>query len=191
MKQKNGKRRTIHAKRLFMILIITGTNRPKAISKQISLYYQTLLQEHGQESRILDLEDLPDDFTTTALYHNSGKNLAFNALRQQVEDSEKLVFIIPEYNGSYPGVLKAFMDGMRYPDGLQFKKAALVGVSVGVQGGSVAVSHFADVLSYLQVNQVGLQVKLSSIRQHLHEGKITLDIYNQLLHSQISQLIQL
>jgi chromate reductase len=172
-----------------MIVIIVGTNRPRSISKQIALYYQQLLNQYDQPSMVLDLEELPEDFTKTALYHNSGKNEAFNRFRQMIDLHEKFVFIIPEYNGSYPGVLKAFIDGLRYPDGMQYKKAALVGVASGVQGGAMALSHFSDVLSYLQVNQVGLQVKLGNIRQHLREGEITFDIYKHLIHNQIKQLL--
>ena len=174
-----------------MIVIIIGTNRPKALSKQVALYYQTLLEKHHQPSIILDLESLPDDFTTTALYHNAGKNERFNEMKKIIEENEKFVFIIPEYNGSYPGVLKAFIDGMKYPDGMQYKKAALVGVSSGIQGGAVALSHFSDVLSYLQVTVVGLQVRLSQIRQFLHEGNITSEVYNTLLENQVNQLISL
>ncbi|MBC8112069.1 MAG: NAD(P)H-dependent oxidoreductase [Verrucomicrobia bacterium] len=172
-----------------MIVIVVGTNRPNAVSKQIAAYYQYLLSQHGQKSMLLDLENLPDDFTKTALYLNSGKNEAFNQLKKVMEDHHKFVFVIPEYNGSFPGVLKAFIDGLKYPDSMLNKKAALVGVSTGVQGASLALSHFSDVLSYLNVNQIGLQVKLGSIKQHLQEGKITFDIYNQLLEKQIQQLL--
>jgi NAD(P)H-dependent FMN reductase len=174
-----------------MIVIIVGTNRPHALSKQVAVYYQSLLAKYNESSVILDLENLPDDFTKTALYHNSGKNENFNTFKKLVEDNEKFVFIIPEYNGSYPGVLKAFIDGLKYPDGMQYKKAALVGVATGIQGGAMALSHFSDVLSYLQVNTVGLQVKLSHIRQFLQEGKITHEVYNTMLENQIKQLIAL
>ncbi len=173
-----------------MIVIIIGTNRPNAISKQIAEYYKSILEINNEKSIILDLEKLPDDFIKTALYHNSGKNELFNTFRKIIEDNDKFIFIIPEYNGSYPGVLKAFVDGLKYPDAMQYKKAALVGLSSGVQGGAMALSHFSDVLSFMHVNQIGLQVKLGNIKEHLIEGKITFDIYNQLIQNQIKQLIK-
>ena len=61
----------------------------------------------------------------------------------------KLVIIVPEYNASFPGVLKAFIDGLTYPGGIQGKKAALVGLSGGGQGGLLAMTHLTDVLMYL------------------------------------------
>ena len=173
-----------------MIVIVIGTNRPNAISKIIAENYRAIIHEkYNEESIIIDLEKLPEDFIITALYHNAGKNALFNIFREIIETHEKFIFIIPEYNGSFPGVLKAFVDGLKYPDALQYKKAALVGLSSGVQGGAMALSHFSDVLSFMNVNQIGLQVKLGNIKQYLLDGKITFDIYNQLIDKQINQLI--
>jgi NAD(P)H-dependent FMN reductase len=172
-----------------MIVIICGTNRPNSTTRKICTIYQDLLTQHGVESRILDLYDLPADFTKTALYHNSGKNADFNEFRQLVESSQKFVFVVPEYNYSFPGVLKAFIDGLKYPDSLTNKKAALVGLSSGMQGGSVALSHLTDILMYMGVNLVGLQLKLSRIEANMEGNKIISPIYNQLLTTQVERLI--
>jgi NAD(P)H-dependent FMN reductase len=172
-----------------MITIICGTNRANSISKVVSLYYQQLLTKYNKESVILDLHGLPADFTHTALYNNSGKNQAFNEFRKVIEEGSKFVFVVPEYNGSFPGVLKAFIDGLKYPSTLANKKGALVGLSSGVQGGDAALSHLSDVLSYLGMNLVGLRVKLSQIEANLVNQKITNPIYNQLLDIQIQRLI--
>lgn len=172
-----------------MIVIICGTNRPNSTTRKICLYYQQLLNNHHAESIILDLCDLPADFTKSALYHNSGKDPAFNEFRKIIEENEKFVFVVPEYNYSYPGVLKAFIDGLKYPDSLTNKKAALVGLSSGVQGGAIALSHLTDVLSYMGVNLIGLQVKLSKIEAYMDGNKITFPIYNQLLETQAKRLI--
>jgi NAD(P)H-dependent FMN reductase len=172
-----------------MIVIICGTNRPNSTTRKICLYYQQLLNSLHAESVILDLYDLPADFTKSALYHNAGKDPAFNEFRKLVEDNDKFVFVVPEYNYSYPGVLKAFIDGLKYPDSLSNKKAALVGLSSGVQGGSVALSHLADVLSYMGVNLIGLQVKLSRIEANMDGNKITFPVYTQMMETQAKRLI--
>lgn len=172
-----------------MIVIICGTNRPNSTTRKICLYYQQLLNSLHTESIILDLYDLPADFTKSALYHNSGKDAAFNEFRKIIEENDKFVFVVPEYNYSYPGVLKAFIDGLKYPDSFSNKKAALVGLSSGVQGGSVALSHLADVLGYMGVDLVGLQVKLSRIEANMEGNKITFPIYNQMLETQAKRLI--
>lgn len=171
------------------IAIIIGTNRPNSLSSRIALYYQTILKQNGAESVLLDLHTLPHDFTVSAMYHNSGKNDQFNELRHIVDQSEKFVFIVPEYNGSYPGVLKAFIDGLPYPNSFTNKKAALVGLSSNMHGATMALSHLNDVFSYLGMNTLALRVKLAQIRNHFSESGIDNELYNELLENQAKQLI--
>jgi chromate reductase, NAD(P)H dehydrogenase (quinone) len=173
-----------------MINIVVGTNRKLALSEKIAHIYQQVLHEKQAECRVISLRDLPDDFTASALYENNGANPRFNRLRDTFKDSDKFVFIIPEYNGSYPGILKAFIDGMDYPSGLQEKKCALVGVSAGVQGASIALSHFTDVLHYLGIHVLGLKVKMGEINRYLKENQLTHEIYIKMLHEQADQLIR-
>ena len=172
-----------------MVTIVVGTNRRKSISKKIAEYYQSILVSKNVDCQIVDLVDLPIDFTRTALYENNGKNEIFNGIRDRVQASEKLVFIVPEYNGSFPGILKSFIDGLKFPEGLRDKKAALVGVSSGIQGGVLAMSHLTDIFNYLGMNILALKPKLAEIEQHFSDGKITNNLYNQLLNDQIEKLI--
>ena len=124
--------------------IISGTNRSNAKSRLLSTYYQKVLADQGVKSNLIDLYDLPEDFLFSGLYDQAGKNPKMFPFRDQVKASEKLIFIVAEYNGSFPGVLKAFIDGMEYPHAFKNKKAALVGLSSGVQGAGLALSHLTD-----------------------------------------------
>lgn len=172
------------------IVIIVGTNRPNSMSRRIAEYYQKLLNQYDTPSTILDLVDLPHDFTFTALYANSGKNDAFNQLRTHIDGAEKFIFIAPEYNGSYPGVLKAFIDGLPYPNSFTNKKAALVGLSSNNQGAATALSHLNDIFSYLGMNTLALRVKLAQIQAHFHDSEITNPLYKELLEIQAEQIIR-
>lgn len=168
-----------------MITIVVGTNRKNSVSRKIAEYYQTLL---GVESQIVDLADVPDGFISDALYENNGQNQVFNAMRDKVQSADKLVFVVPEYNGSFPGVLKAFIDGLKYPEGVKNKKAAMIGVSSGVQGGVFAMSHLTDIFNYLGMHVLALKPKLAGIEKHFDGEKITNDFYNQLLTNQVEML---
>jgi chromate reductase len=172
-----------------MITIIASTNRPNALSSVIATYYQEVLLEKGTPSQILDLSHLPQDFIYSALYENAGKNEAFNALTKTMARSEKFVFIVPEYNGSFPGVLKAFIDGMDYPNPLKEKKAALVGISSGVQGGSLALSHLTDILNYLGMHVLAQKPRLAKIEENMTENTIKNKLYIQLLQEQINAFL--
>lgn len=170
------------------IVIIVGTNRPNSMSRKIADYYQKILNQLDTPSLILDLVHLPHDFTVSALYENTGKNEQFNGLRGLLEKTDKFVFVVPEYNGSYPGVLKAFIDGLPYPNSFANKKAALVGLSSNMQGATIAMSHLNDVFSYLGMNTLALRVKLAQIKSHYSENEITNALYKELLEMQAEQI---
>ncbi len=128
--------------------------------------------------------ELPADFIVSALYHNSGKNEQFNALRTRMESSQKFVFIVPEYNNSFPGVLKAFIDGLSYPNALIHKKCALVGISDGVQGNALGLSHLTDVLNYLGMHVLAQKVRIPFMKKNFVAGKIKDGFINQLIDEQ-------
>lgn len=172
-----------------MIGIIIGTNRHNSLSKKVGINYQNLLKSLGQESKIIDLAELPEDFVFSALYHNSGKNEAFNTFQKFVDETTKFVFIVPEYNGSFPGVLKTFLDGLRYPDSFNNKKVALVGISAGVLGNAVGLGHLNDILSYMGTDVLGLRMKLGNMKAHFNGEEFTNDIYRNFLEKQAKALV--
>ncbi|MCA8829346.1 NADPH-dependent FMN reductase [Hymenobacter pini] len=173
-----------------MVTIIAGTNRPNSRARRVADLYLNMLAAQGVEAQILDLLQLPLDFTTTALYHNTGQHPEFNQLVRMAEQAEKLVFVVPEYNCSFPGVLKSFIDGLPYPGGIRGKKAALVGLSTGTQGGVLALNHLTDVLMYLGTAVLPQRVRLPLIDKYLAEdGTLSEPLYQQLLQEQTEQLI--
>ena len=99
-----------------MITIISGTNRKGSVTYQMALLYQRKLKEKGVHSSIIDLKELPHDFAFSALYENTGKSEGFNRLIAPLKDSTKLIVVTPEYNGSFPGVIKTFLDGLQFPN---------------------------------------------------------------------------
>ncbi|MBI3141647.1 MAG: NAD(P)H-dependent oxidoreductase [Bacteroidetes bacterium] len=147
--------------------IISSTNRKGAMSYRLALIYQDLMSHAGIEAQLIDLEQLPPDFVFTALYDNSKKNQIFNEFQRVITASTKFVFIVPEYNGSFPGVLKAFIDGLEYPSSFRNKKAALVGISSGNQGSALALSHLADIFNYLGMHVFAQKPRLMRIENNL------------------------
>ncbi|MCS4434081.1 NADPH-dependent FMN reductase [Aquiflexum gelatinilyticum] len=172
-----------------MIKIIVGTNRRNSVSKKIALIYQDLLANMDTPSEILLLEDLPHDFIFSALYHNNGKNEGYNSFHQKVKEGTKFVFVVPEYNGSFPGILKGFIDGMTYPNSFRNKKCALVGISSGIGGGGIALSHLTDIFHYVGMNVLALKPKLAKIEDNMSDNLLTNRLYMELLHTQAEMLI--
>lgn len=173
-----------------MITLISGTNRPASNSRAIANLYASLLEKQGSAYQILDLADLPADFTSSALYDNVGKNEVFNKLSSMISSSDKFVFIVPEYNSSFPGVLKAFIDGLAYPNTFKDKKGALVGISSGMQGSGLALSHLTDILNYLGMHTMALKPKFAHIENNFDGKQLTNKLYQEILEQHVQQLLK-
>lgn len=79
-------------------------------------------------------------------------------LKREVSSADGLLFVTPEYNRSIPGVLKNALDHASRPYGHSVwagKPAAIVGVSVGAPGTSLAQQHLRNILAYLDVPVLG------------------------------------
>ena len=174
----------------YMITIVSGTNRPHAKTRKVADYYQNLLKIQQVESQILDLADVPADFIFSALYDNVGKNSQFNDLRSLMDHSEKFVFVIPEYNNSFPGVFKAFIDGLSYPNTLIHKKCALVGISDGVQGNTLGLSHLTDVLNYLGMHVLAQKIRIPFMHKNFVDNEIKDQLIKQLMDEQVQLLLR-
>ncbi len=171
------------------IIIICGTNRTDSVSYQIAQLYQRLLNDKGCPNELIDLSDLPNDFAFSALYEQAGKNEDFNHFRELMAKTKKFAFIVPEYNGSFPGVLKTFIDGLKFPHSFKGKKSALVGISSGIQGAGLALSHLTDIFHYCGMEVLSLKPKFSHIEQNFDGEKITNPLYQQLLEEQVEKLM--
>jgi len=172
------------------MLIIIGTNREKSKSRHLADFYNETFQEKGINTEILDLADLPVDFTHTALYDNVGKSDGFNKLQEKVDRHEKMVFIVPEYNGSFPGVLKTFFDGLRHPNSFRGKKGALTGISAGAQGGGLALSHLTDILNYMGMHILAIKPKLSNIDAFITGKTLSNPTYIEKVEKQVEEFLK-
>lgn len=159
------------------------------MSLEMAMYYKTLLEAKGEDVVLMDLGQLPEDFAFSALYANKGKSEGYNSFQSMLDSVDKCIILAPEYNGSYPGVLKTFIDGLRYPDSFRDKKVALVGLSNGVLGNAVGLGHLADVLSYMGANVLGLRVKLGEIARHFDSKTINHPLYGKFVNEQIDKLL--
>ncbi|MEM9340295.1 MAG: NAD(P)H-dependent oxidoreductase [Bacteroidota bacterium] len=173
-----------------MITIISGTNRTDSRTIKISQFCQELFQEKNQEASLIDLADLPQDFLFKSLAPDSASDQLFKPMHEEIAKNEKFLFVVPEYNGSFPGVLKTFIDGMSYPSPFKGKKCALVGLSSGIQGSVLAMSHLTDIFNYLEMSVLAIKPKLSKIDTKMEAGKLTDPFYIKLLKEQADALIR-
>ncbi|MCD8481924.1 MAG: NAD(P)H-dependent oxidoreductase [Verrucomicrobia bacterium] len=130
-----------------MITIISGTNREGSQSLKLATKLQDMYQDLGEEVSLLDLRLLPSESFQPGAYANKPE-----ALTQQfiapVLGSKGLVVVVPEYNGSFPGVLKLFVDLLPFPESFECRPVAFVGLAAGQFGALRAVEQMQQVFAY-------------------------------------------
>jgi chromate reductase, NAD(P)H dehydrogenase (quinone) len=148
-----------------MITIISSTNRPGSSTLKVAQYYQKKLKEKGTDAGLLSLSQLPPNLIETDLYDKRSED--FKPIQDIVTKTDKFLFVIPEYNGSFPGVLKVFIDACSFPESFYEKKAALVGVSSGRYGNIRGIDHFTGICNYIHLHVMPLKIHISSIHKEL------------------------
>lgn len=79
-------------------------------------------------------------------------------LKQEITESQGVLFVTPEYNRSVPGVLKNAIDHASRPYGQSAfagKPAGVIGISVGAIGTAIAQQHLRISLAYLDMPTLG------------------------------------
>lgn len=141
-----------------MITIISGTNRTGSRSLQVATYYYKLLQELQQDAHLISLVGL----------NVLDRNEELKRIEAELLiPSEKFIFVMPEYNGSFPGVLKALLDNSDIRKCWWHKKVSLVGVADGRGGNLRGIEHMTNILHYLKMNVHYNKLPLSKINEEL------------------------
>lgn len=156
-----------------MIQIISGTNRPQNLSVKIARTYQGLMADGGWEAEILSMESMPENLSAASMYKKPVAG--FEQIQETVNRTGVFVFVVPEYNGSFPGILKLFIDACEYPDSFKGKKAVLVGLSAGAGGNHVGLRHLTETLQYLGVEVMPQKVEIPKVRLKLSQEGTLID----------------
>lgn len=149
-----------------MITIISGTNRKGSATETFAKHFYKLVKSKTEQPvKFFSLQELPDDVLHVGMY--SGKNQS-KALRKIQEElmipAEKFIFVSPEYNGSFPGVLKLFLDACsihEYKPTFNGKKAGLVGIASGRAGNLRGMDHLSTVLNHVGTEVMGAKLPIS------------------------------
>lgn len=164
-----------------MITIISGTNRKNSNSLKISNQYRQLLLVKGLEAGILSLEGLD-----VLNYDENFKKIENEVLIP----STHLIIISPEYNGSFPGVLKMLFDNSRSHEIWFHKKALLTGVASGRAGNLRGMDHLADVLNFLKITVHPNKLPISMVNNLVSkQGEITDENTLRAINQQLDEFI--
>lgn len=156
-----------------MITIFSGTNRKNSNSTKLAFQlFEFFKKNTDDEVKFFSLADLPQDMLNIDMYGSGNQSVALSKIQDEYFiPANKLYFVIPEYNGSFPGVLKLFIDACStrsYKETFHGdKKAALLGISSGRAGNLRGLEHFAGVLNYLQITVMPPHQPLATIEKFI------------------------
>ena len=145
--------------------IISGTNRVGSNTLKVARLIGAILKEKGQESNLVSLEGLD----------LNGRSPELARLESEILiPTQKFIFVIPEYNGSFPGSLKTMIDLSDIKPVWWWKKAMLTGVSSGRAGNLRGLDHLTGTLNYLKVAVLPNRLPVSMIDTLIDaEGNLT------------------
>jgi NAD(P)H-dependent FMN reductase len=147
------------------ILIISGTNRPGSNAMKIARIVEEQYRVVSVPAEILSLTDLPPEAFSPTIYLD--KPPIVRQMLHRVLDAPGLHMITPEYNGSFPGVLKYFIDLLKFPESFDRKPVAFIGESAGVWGALRAVEHLQQVFAYRNAHLYPDRVFIPGVMQKL------------------------
>jgi NAD(P)H-dependent FMN reductase len=160
------------------ILIIAGTNRPNSNAFKVARTLDSLYHDAGAPTDLLNLKDLPPELFLPSIY--DVKPPAMQELQNRVIQARGLHIVTPEYNGSFPGVLKYFIDLLKYPESFEHKPVAYVGESSGLWGGLRSVEQLQMVFGYRHSHSYPVRVFIPGVHK-------LFDPHGDLADSQIHQ----
>jgi chromate reductase len=144
-----------------MYTIISGTNREGSHTEKVANEYQRILKEKDIDAGILTLKNV-DVLKRTPEFLKIETEILI--------PTEKFIFILPEYNGTFPGVLKAMIDNSDVKKVWYNKKALLTGVSTGRAGNLRGMDHLSASLHYLKMN--------------VHHNKLPISVIDKVMDTQ-------
>ena len=150
-----------------MITLIVGTNRPGSNSRKVAAHVEEIYAELKVPLHVLDLAQLPPEIFSPTSYEE--KPRAFQPFAEAVLNSAGLHVVSPEYNGGIPGVLKYFIDMLKFPESFERRPVCFVGLGAGVWGALRPVEQLQLIFGYRNAYLYPERVFLPKINDLLDE----------------------
>lgn len=150
-----------------MIVVISGTNRAGSNTLKVAKLAREQLEAAGEKVALIDLREMPAGLFTPTAYRDKPPD--FEPFQRMILEADGVLTVTPEYNGSYPGVLKYFIDMLRFPESLVDMPAAFIGLASGQWGALRSVEQLEMVFHYRHAHLFGRRLFLKGISKLLDE----------------------
>ena len=149
------------------ILVFAGSTRANSLHKKLALVAAEQLRGLGLETTVVDLKDFPMPMYDGDVESEAGLPPHAKAFRELVRAHDALAIASPEYNGSFPAVIKNVIDWISRPHAGELpltafrgKKAILLSTSPGPGGGKRGLRHLRELLDMIGVEVLPAQVTI-------------------------------
>lgn len=149
-----------------MIVIISGTNRADNNSIKISRHMAAVYEQLGEPVELLDLQDLPAEAFLPTAFSEKPETLT-KPFTDKILHADGLVVVVPEYNGSFPGILKHFIDLLPFPESFNCRPVAFIGLAAGYHGALRPVEQLQMVFAYRNAHLFNRRVFIPSVHKVL------------------------
>ena len=129
-----------------MMTLIVGTNRPGSNTRKVAAEIEEIYRMMSVPLKVIDLAQLPPEIFSPASYAEKPKSFA--PFADAVLQSSGLIVVTPEYNGSVPGVLKYFIDMLKFPESFEQRPVCFVGLAAGMWGALRPVEQLQMIFGY-------------------------------------------
>jgi len=100
----------------------------------------------GVPLQVLDLAKLPPEIFSPTSY--AEKPASFRPFSEGVLNADGLIIVSPEYNGGMPGVLKYFIDMLKFPESFEGRPVCFVGLAAGMWGALRPIEQLQMIFGY-------------------------------------------
>ncbi|MEE2960450.1 MAG: NAD(P)H-dependent oxidoreductase [Myxococcota bacterium] len=170
------------------LVVVSGTNREGSYTLRMAQSLVVKYAELVDDVRLLDLRDLPQALLSPGAY--ATKPESFKSFIDAVLGADGLVVVTPEYNGSFPGVLKLFIDMLPFPESFENRPVCFVGLAAGRWGGLRPVEQLQQVFSYRNALCFNERVFLPAVHNETDDNmEPTTPLTKELLTSQIRNFV--
>jgi hypothetical protein len=92
-----------------------------------------------------------------------------------IEDYRCQIWIVPEWNGSFPHTFKRLIDGSGYPSAFEGHEILLIGTSESTFGNLIGITHLEHILQWCGAHVFDKRICLPFLHDTVDSGKLYTD----------------
>jgi NAD(P)H-dependent FMN reductase len=150
------------------ILVLAGSARHDSMNRKLAIQTLDALRDAGADATLADLRDFPMPIYDGDLEAGEGMPPAAKTLKELARAHDGFAIASPEYNGSFPALLKNALDWISRPEPgerplevFRGKVAAILSASPGPGGGIRGLHHLRELLEMMSVKVIPEQLTIA------------------------------